>query len=281
MKKIFNLAFLSLILFGCAAKKELGTPVVKDIDEPLVTEGTYYWIMKPQVTIRENNSASSQEIGSLEEGDSVLVSTNKDGWYFVNAQDTISGWVRTDLLGPKNLSIVARAVDFAEEMKDKHKIDVFYDKQLFYKRIYLSFPLQDYTDKSEVKIKAIRIAQEYQKSVYRGEVTVRVLQPASEKEYLTFSQKGYPNPEIKLPVLPFGRLENVSIDDPEEIMISVIISNEIDNEKLLASAREISADYPLSYKKVQLKFISENRDCRLWFQEDQNGEIYDFEKCPE
>jgi hypothetical protein len=281
MNKIIYYAFVSLILFSCAAKKELVTPVAKDLEKPDVVKGIYYWIMKPRVFIRETNSVSSKKVDTLEDGDSVLVSLNQNGWYQVKTAENISGWIRSDLLGPKKLNTFIAAVNFAEQVKEEKKIDLFFDKKLFHKRIYISFPEQQYTSKAEVQSKAINIAQEYQNLVYRGDITVRVLKPGSEEEYLTFSQKGFPNSDLNLPILPFGRLESINFDNPEEIMIAVMISDEINNEILLNSAREISAGYPLSYKKVQLKYISEDGNCLLWFEENQNGEMFDFKQCPD
>jgi hypothetical protein len=56
--------------------------------------------------------------------------------------------------------------------------------------------------------------------------------------------------------------------------------SDISREKLLTAERNISAEYPLSFTKVELTFRSDDDKCRLWFIEDQNGEFYKYDKCP-
>ncbi len=279
---LYNLAGLVILLtlIGCAAKKELESPV-EETDMVLPPSDYYLWVIKPNINIRQENSARSEKVGELADGDSVIVRINDNGWYNIETTSGAAGWVRSDLLAPKNVSIFRKAVIFADKLKEEQDIDLLFDKKLQHARVYLSLPPGMYTSADIVETRAREIITAYQRQVYRGDVAVRVLKPGSDKEYITFDQNGKPNPETPIPVIPFGRLETVNDLNPDEIELAVLVKSEIDNERLLNAARNMVKTYPISYRKVTIKFISSEDKCRLWFTEDPQGELYEFDKCPE
>ena len=87
--------------------------------------------------------------------------------------------------------------------------------------------------------KTKKLVQEYQEKVYRGDVTARVLKPGTQDEYLTMNIRGFKNPDIMLPVLPFGILTDVNVSDPENIKLTISTPDEISDKQLLTTARNI------------------------------------------
>ncbi len=284
--KFILLALLSLaILIGCATKKPPEPAKTEDIiEKEIIPEPTYLWAFKPSVNVRETNAPPSLKIAQLSDGDSVVVVANRDGWYQIKTEENTTGWVRTDLLGPKNLSAFRRAVSFVDSLRDNEKIDVFFDKNLYHKRIYISFPPELYSSKSAVESKTRELVDNFQTRVYRGEVTARVLRPDSEEEYLTIVVKGVKNADPLLPVIPFGIIRKVTPQYAAGIELEYETPPDIPDQQILNTARKLSGEYPLTYQKIKITFIGESdsatKQCRLWFREDENGEEYKFNQCP-
>ena len=212
---ILLILFISMML-GCAAKKTIEAPDA-DIDKEAIYMKTMLWIFKPNVNIRDNASGSGNKLAQLADGDSVIVLKNDDGWYQIKTADGKTGWVRSDLLGPKELSAFSSAVRFIEELKEKNQIEVYFDKNLYHKRIYISYPSNMYSSKTDIEKNTRELVKQYQEDVYRGQVTAHVLKPGSEEEYLTLEFKGSVNADPILPIIPFGRIENVDRNNPSEI----------------------------------------------------------------
>jgi hypothetical protein len=284
MKVFHFFIFFFLFLFACVSKKKLELPEILDPGKELVTKNNYLWVFKPSVNVRENDAIDSRLVDQIVDGDSALVLTNKNGWYHIRTEDDKTGWIRSDLLGPKNLSAFRRAVSFAQDLKEKDKTELFFDKKLFHKRIYITYPSKAYNSSKEIEIKTNELLEEYQEKVYRGEITVRILKPGTDKEYLTKVYKGDKNADPVLPKIPFGFIQTVDRNDPLTITLSYSIPAEISNQELLETARHIASTFPLSYQCVEINFTdphsSNNKNCRLWFREDQSGEEFAFNKCP-
>jgi len=168
-------------MFGCASKKTIETPDI-DIDEETVSKEALLWVYKPNVNIRDSSSGSGNKLFQLADGDSVIVLKNENGWYQIKTADGKTGWVRSDLLGPKELSAFTMAVKFINELKYKDQIEVYFDKKLYHKRIYISFPSDIYASRTEIQHKTRDLVKQYQKDVYRGHVTAHVLKPESGEE---------------------------------------------------------------------------------------------------
>jgi hypothetical protein len=269
-------------MFGCTAKKTVQAPDA-DVDKEAVYREALLWVFKPTINIRDNPSGSGTIVSNLSDGDSVLVLGNENGWYQIRTDDGKAGWIRSDLLGPKELSAFPSAVKFIDDLKEKENIELYFDKKLYHKRIYISYPPGSYTSKKDVEEKTNDLVKKYQRKVYRGHVTTRILKPDSEEEYLTLEFKGSINADPILPIIPFGRIEYTDRKNPAEIKLSYSIPEEITDEKLISTARQISSKFPLSYQRVEVTFkntpYSTNDSCRLWFMEDKNGENYKIGKC--
>jgi len=284
--KFVLLAILSLaVLTGCATKKPPEPAAPEDIvEKEIISKPTYLWAFKPGVNIRESNAPSAAKISQISDGDSVAVLANRNGWYQVRTEENNTGWIRTDLLGPKNLSAFRRAVSFVDSLQEKEKIDVFFDKNLYHKRIYISFPTELYTSKSIIESVTRKVIDDFQTRVYRGEVTERVLKPGSDEEYLTIVVKGVKNADPLLPVIPFGIIRKVIPKYAKGIKIEYEIPSDISDQQILNTARKLSGEYPLTYQMIEVTFVddsdSSKEQCRLWFMEDENGEDYKFNQCP-
>ena len=277
VKKYLALTLIALAL-SCAAKKEI---VPKPETELVPVKGTYFWAVKPDVNIRSENSTAASKVGKLNDGDSVLVIENKNGWYQIQSNEMTFGWIRSDLLGPKKVSVFAKAVSFVDSLLSSDDTELFFDKKLLHRRIYLAYPANMYTSKSIIENKTKKLVKEYQEKVYRGDVTARVLEPGTQDEYLTMNIRGFKNPDIMLPILPFGILTDVNISDPENIKLTISTPDEISDKQLLTTARNIVSIYPITYSKVELLFVSADKQCRLWLLEDKSGEDYKVNHCPE
>ena len=92
------------MMFGCTAKKTVESPE-SDIDTRVIYKKSLLWVYKPTVNIRDKASGSGNKVAQLVDGDSVMVLTNENGWYQIKTIDGKNGWVRSDLLGPKELSV--------------------------------------------------------------------------------------------------------------------------------------------------------------------------------
>jgi len=265
-------------IWSCAGKKEIvETPI--DKESPKIS-GTFFWAVKPEVNIRNTYSVQSDKLGKLNDGDSVLVVENVNGWYSIVDENSINGWIRSDLLGPKEVSVFAKAITYTERLKENKNIDLFFDKKLLHRRVYIEFPAENYSSKSLIEAATKQLVKDYQEEVYRGDVTARVLKPGSDEEFITLSIKGQANPDIKLPILPFGILKNVDTTNPEKISLIIETPFTINNTDLLKSARNIVSIYPISYSSVEVIFSSKDNSCRLWLLEDESGEQYKFNHCP-
>jgi len=280
--KISICILLIFTVFGCTAKKSIEIPE-PDIDKEAVYKESLLWVFKPSVNIRNNASGSGEQLAQLKDGDSVIVLTNKNGWYQIKTLDGNTGWVRSDLLGPKELSVFPSAVRFIEKLKENDQAEIYFDKKLYHKRIYISFPDDMYTSRNDIENKTRNLLKQYQKDVYSGHVTARVLKPNSDEEYLTIEVEGTVNADPLLPVVPFGRIEKVDRNNPFEIKLSYSTPNHISDENLILTARELSSVFPISYRRIEITFknapYSLEEPCRLLFIEDKNGEVYKMGTC--
>ncbi len=270
------------ILFGCSTKESVVTPD-SDLDKDAIYQDALLWVFKPEVNIRQSASGSSTKVSSLVDGDSVIVLNNVNGWYQIKTLDGQAGWIRSDLLGPKELSAFSAAVAFIENLKEYENTELYFDKKLYHKRIYISFPQEYYSSRQKIENETIELVNKYQQQVYRGQVTAHVLKPGKEEEYLTLEFKGAMNADPILPIIPFGRIEGVNRDDPSGIKLTYSVPENISDERLISTAREIVPKFPISYQSVEITFkdspYAEQNPCRLWYMEDKSGEDYRLGKC--
>lgn len=273
--KTLNIILL-IFIYSCAVKKH--TPEYTETSPPAIRYD-YLWAIKDKVNIRANSSADSPEIGSLNNGDSVIVIANKNGWYQIRTESNKNGWIRSDLLGPQNLSIYPKAVDFADSIKTSDNVDLFFDKRLQHRRIYLTFPTGLYTNRDYLITESKKIGADYQKKVYSGDISVVLLQPGSEEIFNSFDLNGLVNSEAILPVIPFGKIIDAQLAG-KKAKLTYIVEEQIPGDKFITTARKMAGTYPISYSEIVLAFLDENKNCRFWYKEDGNGEIFKFDSCP-
>lgn len=284
MKNLLIVLLLSLLISSCALKKSTETvPPPETVEKVPVPEPKYLWAFLPGVNVRQAGRENAEKLTLLADGDSVAVIGNQNGWYQIRTGNRTEGWVRSDLLGPKNFSTFNKAVAFVDSLREKNGTEVYFDKNLYHKRIYIKFPAAYYQSRSRIDQEAQILLRTFQHQVYRGNVTARVLKTGSEDEYLTLESKGEVNADPLLPVVPFGTIRAAQRGYADGIALTYEAPLEIDDQNLLKTARALSASYPLTYKKIRISFISQDGNgreiCRLYFIEDSSGEEYRFNEC--
>ncbi len=275
--KMYLLALVIIILFlSCTPKIKKELPPVSTAVPKI--SGTYLWAYKPTANIRESNSAKSRKIVAIADGDSVLVIKNVEGWYEIFFNQN-RGWIRSDLVGTKNLSVYRKAVSFSDSLADNFDIRLYFDKKIQHKRIFLEFPQSEYSSKNNIENKTKELGKKYQETVYSGKVTIQVIEPKKQSEYLTINLAGAPNAVLKLPVIRFGILDEIIVINKNELKLIVSINEHIENALLLKEARKIAGSFPLTLKKVNITFKNKSQKCILSFVEDASGEHYKFNFC--
>ena len=276
--QFFKNGILTLLVFisGCAVRKHVTGP--EKIQPPKISYD-YLWVIKPEVNIRSNPSENSHQVGTLNDGDSVRVVSNSGGWYNIRTLTDQSGWIRSDLLGPQSLSIYPKAVTFADSIKNAENVDLYFDKRLHHRRIYLTFPPSFYSDRNRVVRAAERISTSYQKTVFPGDISVILLKPGTEEIYHTFELGGLVNSDVLLPVAPFGRIIDAHFNSTT-VELTYRVEEEIDEKTYIKSARDMAGAYPISYREIILKFLNKEKKCSFWYKEDSGGEIFKFGSCP-
>ena len=266
--------YLIVLIFSCTPK------VVKEpapeVEKP---DYKYLWAFKKSINVRANNSAGSTKLTSLADGDSVQVMQNQNGWYEIILNDGNKGWIRSDLLGTKNMSAFSKVIAFSEKLKERENINLFFDKKIQHKTIFLEFPSSAYSSKKNIENKVREIGKKYQAEVYPGKIKIQVIEPQNQSEYLTLNLSGSPNADLILPVFIYGILDNFQVQNKNELEIIIEVNEVIENNKLLKEARKIAGNFPLTLKKVNITFKNRSEKCILSFIEDASGEHYKFDQC--
>lgn len=276
-KRLLYLTFF-LLFFYCAPKKTVKeiTPVQKIPDKDLI----WLWSYKTLINIRTGANAASAKTGRLNDGDSVRVHENVNGWYRISDPSGKKGYIRSDLLVPKAYSVFPRAVIFIDSIKNTRHVDIYFDTQKQHKKIYISYPSEIYVSEKRVLQETRQLVKQYQESVYAGTVTAMVLKPNSKDIYNKYEFAGFSNADILLPVLPFGILQHIIRKLPNYITLVIKIPEGINDQRLLSAARSMANIYPLPFTHVEFRFLDSNGLCRFWFQEDESGEHYQYNSYP-
>jgi hypothetical protein len=274
MNEKFFILILILAIFSCTSKKMVKeTPA--HVKSP-IKKATYLWAYKPVLNVRARTSPGSVKIGQLHDGDSVAVLKNENGWYEIQWTSGNRGYIRSDLLAPKEFTIFPRAVHFIDSLKEKHNIDIFFDKEDHHRKIYISYPDAFFVAENIIAQTTNQLVKSYQESVYAGKVTAVILKPNSKDIYNTAEFTGLTNADLLLPVIPFGFLDAVIWDIPDKVMLVILIPENVTDSQFLPAARQMASVYPLHYNHVEFRFVAGNGNCRFWFQEDASGEQYQY-----
>ena len=282
-----NIILLIIIvgLISCAPK------VVKKEPEPLKTPvvKTYFngYVIRDNTNLREEPSTRSMKINKINDGEEVQVLQNKNGWYEVVTSQNQQGWIRSDFVGPENMSYTRMAAAFVDSTLKTFETELFIDENDPYEIIYMVLPQRFYENKAHVRRYADEIGRLYQKQVYPGEVQIRILQ-ADKKTLFTRSilQKSGPV-FLKAPYLKFGRPYSFELAN-NEITLKVLIPIGLSDKVLTEMAYEAAGKYGSDISKVEIylvedtdegfKFFSQENyipknktTCRLFYLEDSQG----------
>ena len=285
------LYLITIALFGC-------TSVVHKKTEQAITPspaGYEAYVIKEKVNMRETPSASGRLVATLTDGAEIYILNNHNGWYQVQDFEGHKGYIRSDLVGPKNMSLTRMASAFVDSVLPGYHAKLFFDKTETYKIIYLTLPKGKYQSRADVLKTAREIGRLYQSEVYPGSVEIRVLKPESKDLFARVRLKATGYAGFKLPVLPFGRLVKWH---QNHFALSIWIAVPADKSKktLLRAARKISASYDLPITKTEIYFVLDEPEiirnvvkgetslhrpdtCLLYYLEDKNGEDYRFNFC--
>jgi len=290
-QKLLPLVFL-LALVACTGTVR---KAAKQTTRPGLSAEYTAYVIKSKINLRQQPSARSAVVATLEDGSELRVIKNHSGWLEVRDLDGHTGYVRSDLVGPRNLSRARMASAFNDTIIPRFNAEMFLDKNATYKVVYLTLPDTYYASKASARKQARTIGRAYQRYVYPGAVEIRILKPGSRELFarLKLSAKGYAG--NKLPLLPFGRIikweqKNYSI------RIWVAVPAHLGHKKLLKTARKISATYDLPVTKTEIYFVLDAPDvvhtvrtqetkltrpeaCILYYLEDKDGEDYRFNFC--
>jgi hypothetical protein len=282
---------LSLIVLWACTKE-----VVKKESEIVAPEFTQTaYIIKETVNLRRSNSTRSGIIKKLSDGQPVRIIRNLNGWYEIYDNEGARGWVRTDMAGPSNLSRTRLARAFVDSVLPAYNAEMYFDKTDLYQTIYLILPASYYNSKDKAENYARNIARNYQKSVYPGNIEIRVMQKNRQDLFIRFQLQAIDNPDTPVPIINEGILISLKQND-WQIEANVAVPLDMTHAKLLEQARSISSTYKLPYIKVEVfqavnnesgRAYLQNHDnkpadpalCRLYYLEDKDGEYYKYDYC--
>lgn len=250
--------------------------------------------VREEVNVRRDASTASRIIASINDGDRVYILRNDMGWYQIQFGENQTGWVRSDLVGPRNLSRTVLAKAFVDSTLPGFNAQMFFDNEELYRTIYLVLPEGDYYSKATAAKRARRIAEVYQEEVYPGDLEVRVMQhDATDNLYLRLYLPAINIADVPLPVLPYGRLHSLEMPEKGHVKLWVLIPEGLPDDTLLDMARSISANYAYPFTRAEIYLIRDTeggRDylknpgkpdveetvLRLYYLEDKDGELYKF-----
>ena len=253
------------------------------------------YVVKEQVNLRSKPGLSGAVIATLSDGDEIQVIENKNGWYYLNTDNGKQGWLRSDLAGPRSMSLTRMASAFSDSILPAFNAKMFFDKTDLFSKVYLTLPPSFYSSKKKAKMLARKIGKVYQKKVYSGNIEILVMRPKSDELFLSMNLPAVGLTDIPIPILKHGVLFNLEETD-RKVAIYVAVSNTVTNKALLKAARDISAIYDYPYTKAEIYMVTNSTAgrhylqhfntppndksvCRLYYLEDGDGEDYRFNFC--
>ncbi len=266
-----------LTQFACTPKAV--KPTKPAVEEAQATTGIFNlkaYVIKEQVNIRQQPTTGSKIVATLQDGDAVQILENQKGWYRISAENGVQGWVRSDLIGPRNLSKTVMAAAFNDSVMPNFSAQLFIDKNQPYKVIYLKF---DNIDPSRMDLYVKRIANAYQQKVYAGTVSIHVIKDNSDEFIKSYTFKGAPIAEVSLPVLSFGVLQKFKLQG-KAVTLQVLVEGQKSKSQLLSLAKQVSKKYGYPIEKAEVILRAwPSKKCLLYYVEDGYGEDYYFNRC--
>lgn len=292
MKRILLILGILALLFSCQSSK-----VVTKTGPVSSAPGAFppLYVLKEKVNLRSKPSTNGSKIAQLQDGDALQVTENKNGWYRVRSESGTSGWLRSDLAGPRTLSKTRMAAAFADSILPAFDAKLFFDKTDLYKTIYITLPASFYQSQTKARKQAEKIGRAYQEKVYRGAVEVRLLQPESQELFTRFTLPGIGIAHVPVPFVDFGFLYRLE-EKNKAVKVFVAVPQSVSNKALLKSARRISATYDYPFTKAEIYMVTRSPEglrylahvdtppkrrsvCRLYYLEDANGEDFKYNFC--
>lgn len=281
--------FLSLILLFACTKKSIKK------DEEISDLSSTAYVIKETVNMRSDNSTSSQIIKKLNDGQEVNIIRNDNGWYEIYDNEREKGWLRSDMVGPKELSRTLLATAFVDSLLPGLNADMYFDKTDLYKTIYLVLPHKYYDSQKNAAMYAKKIGKKYQEKVYPGNLEIRIMKKNREDLFTQLQLEAIGNANIPIPIIRKGRLISLNQEN-WQILINIAVPSDITKSELLNQARVISAKYDLPYKKIEIFQAVDNKTgriylnnhtkkpfdtgiCKLYYLEDKDGEYYKYNTC--
>lgn len=280
-----------VLLIGCgtkAARKPTPPPVSAPVIPPV-------YVIREKVNIRSENNTHSEIVTTLTDGEEIVILENRDGWYLIRFEGAQTGWIRSDLVGPKTLSRTILARAFVDSTLPAFSTEVFFDTQELYKVIYMILPEPAYASKTKTAEEAKKLGRVYQDKVYPGDLEIRVLKPGPEKElFMKVYLEAVNIADVPIPVLKYGRLYALDTPQKGDVRLRILVPPSVDDSELLAMARSISAIYAYPFTKAEIYMVEDSREglsylenrtadtagrnvIRLYYLEDKDGEYYQFD----
>jgi len=291
MRRLVLISFTILLVISCQPSSVIKQSLSAGESGNLPT----LYVVKEQVNLRAQASSSSEKIATLEDGAALQVSDNKNGWYQVKTSEGKQGWLRSDLAGPRELSLTRMASAFNDSIMPAFGGELFFDNNDLFKIIYLKLEPSFYSSKTKSEEKAKKIAEAYQAKVYPGKLVARIMDPQTDELFTRIVLPAKALANVPLPILDYGRMFSLK-EHKKSVTIKVAIPDSVPDSKLLKAARRISARYDFPFIRAEIYMVSDNsagmaylrgraedqinkRVCRLYYLEDANGEDYRFHFC--
>lgn len=291
MRRLLTLFLLIFVFYSCTPS------IVKKDKTDVAAHRTFpaLYVIKEQVNLRDAPTTQSKKITILEDGDELRVHRNTNGWYQVVTDEGTQGWLRSDLAGPRSLSLTRMAFAFTDSVLPAFNAEMFFDKTELYKTVYLTLDPSLYISQEKTRSQAKKIGTAYQQKVYRGATEIRVMHPDSKELFLRFNLPAKGLAKIPVSVLDYGRLFSLQEKD-KAVTVLVAVPDSISDKNLLKAARKISAKYDYPFNKAEIYMVSDSpagmiylktfdekpaqtNVCRLYYLEDADGEDYRFRFC--
>ena len=272
MRRFFSSLFIFLLT---ACSSEI---VVKEESAALVSMLPKAFIIKEEVNLRAGHHLKSDIIGKMKDGDALYILKNKAGWYNIKTDEGKTGWVRSDMAGPKELCRTCLAGTFADSIMPAFRGDIFFDKKETYKVIYLTFEDEFYDSEQKARNQAKKTGAAYQKKVYPGAVEIRVLKPESNDLFTKVGLPAIGLADLPVPVLSTGYILSLN-EQNNQVALSIAVPAEIAGNDMLNLARSVSAvyDYPINKVEIHLRAETDYNKCLLYYLEDKDGEFYEYD----
>ncbi len=277
MKRIIVVFVLNLLLFSCVSHVTKKASTVPEGQKPAYSVWTTLYILKDQTPLYRAPQKNAAILNYLQDGDQVRVLDNRNGWYKITSGKNKTGWIRSNVAGPRWLSRTAMAAAFNDSIMNHFDAKLFIDKNHPYRVIYLETTQPNI---SKAKKMARRVGKAYQQKVYPGKLTINLIRPGKKKYFAQVVLKAKGLAKIPVPVIYYGYLDKLKVMG-KTVRLIVRVPRDLGTKALLKLARKISSAYayPFTKSTILIRPMGKGNKCLLYYIEDEYGEDYAFGKC--